>query len=59
MKRFLKYLAVVLLVAALGYLAYHYRQELLRLAEQVKEAGLQLKGRLCARREEKNDFADL
>ena len=59
MKRFLKYLAVVLVVAALGYLAYHYRQELLRLADRVKDNALALKDRLCARREEQNDFADL
>ena len=59
MKRFLKYLAVVLVVAALGYLVYHYRQELLRLAEQAKDSALNLKTRLCACRDEKNDFADL
>jgi len=59
MKRFLKYLAVVLVVAALGYLAYHYRKELLRLMEQVKDTALNLKGRFCACRDEKNDFADL
>ena len=59
MKRFLKYLAVVLAVAAVGYLVYHYRQELLALAEQAKEKGEALKNRLCARRQEQNDFADL
>ena len=59
MKRFLKYLAIVVAVAAVGYLVYHYRQELLSLAEQVKEKGEALKTKLCARREEQNDFADL
>ena len=59
MKRFLRYLAVVLAVAAAAYLVYHYRQELLALADQVKEKSLALKSRLCARREEQNDFADL
>lgn len=59
MKRFLKYLAVVLVAAAAAYLVYHYRQELLELGEQVKEKVLELKNRLCARREEQNDFADL
>ena len=59
MKRFLKYLAVVLVVAAVGYLVYRYRQELLRLAEQAKDTVLNLKSKLCACRDEKNDFADL
>ncbi len=59
MKRFLKYLAVVLAAAAAAYVIYHYRQELLDLAETVKEKCLGLKTKLCARREEQNDFADL
>lgn len=59
MKRFLKYLAVVLAAAAVAYVVYHYRQELLDLAEEAKEKCLCLKKKLCARREEQNDFADL
>lgn len=59
MKRFLKYLAVVLVAAAAAYLVYHYRQELLDLAGQAREKCLGLKNKLCARREEQNDFADL
>ena len=59
MKRFLKYLAAVLVVAAAAYLVYRYRQELLDLAEQAKEKGLALKRKLCACRDERCDFADL
>ena len=59
MKRFLKYLAAVMVVAALGYLVYHYRRELTDLALRLKDTGLSLKTKLCARREEQNDFADL
>ncbi len=59
MKRFLKYLAVVLAAAAAAYVIYHYRQELLDLAETAKEKCLGLKTKFCARREEQNDFADL
>ena len=59
MKRFLKYLAVVLAAAALAYLVYHYRQELAELAEKAGEKCQGLKKKLCARREEQNDFADL
>ena len=59
MKRFLKYLAAMMVVAALGYLVYHYRRELTDLALRLKDTGLSLKTKLCARREEQNDFADL
>ena len=59
MKRFLKYLAAVMVVAAFGYLVYHYRRELTDLALRLKDTGLSLKTKLCARREEQNDFADL
>ena len=59
MKRFLKYLAVVLAAAAAAYLLYHYRQELLDLAKQAGEKCQGLKKKLCARREEQNDFADV
>ena len=59
MKRFLKYLAAVMVVAALGYLVYHYRRELTDLALRLKDTGLSLKTKLCARREEQNDFSDL
>ena len=59
MKRFLKYLAVALAAAAAAYVIYHYRQELLDLAETAKEKCLGLKTKLCARREERCDFADL
>ena len=59
MKRFLKYLAAVVAIAALAYLVYHYRQELMDLAMRLKDKGLSLKTKLSARREEQNDFADL
>ena len=59
MKRFLKYLAAVMVLAALAYLVYHYRRELTELGLQLKDKGLALKAKLCARREEQNDFADL
>ena len=59
MKRFLKYLAAVMVVAAFAYLVYRYRQELTDLALQLKDKSLALKSKLCARREEQNDFADL
>ncbi len=59
MKRFLKYLAAVMVVAALGYLVYHYRKELADLALQLKDKGQALKTKICACREEQNDFADL
>ena len=59
MKRFLKYLAAVLVAAILGYLVYRYRKELLSLALKAKDKGLALKNRLCACREEQNDYADL
>lgn len=59
MNRLFKYLAAVLVAAILGYLAYHYRQELQRLLEQIKDKGLALKGRIGTCREEQDDFADL
>ena len=59
MKRFLKYLAAVMVLAALAYVVYHYRQELTNLALQVKDKCLAMKPKLCAFREEQNDFADL
>ena len=59
MKRYLKYLIAVLVAATLGYLAYHYRQELLGLLEQLKEKSLELKDRFCTCRDERGDFEDL
>ena len=59
MTRFLKYLAAVMVVAALAYVVYRYRQELPDLALQLKDKGIALKTKLCARREEQSDFADL
>ena len=59
MKRFLKYLAAVMVLAALAYVVYHCRQELTDLVLQLKDKGLALKTKLCTRREEQNDFADL
>lgn len=59
MKRFLKYLAAVIAVAALAYLVYHYRQEITDLALQLKDKATALKAKLSACREEQNDFADL
>ena len=48
-----------MVLAALAYVVYHYRQELTDLVLQLKDKGLALKTKLCARREEQNDFADL
>ena len=59
MTRFLKYLAAVRVVAALAYVVYHYRQELTDLALRLKDKTLAMKTKLCACREEQNDFADL
>lgn len=59
MKRFLKYLAAVMVLAALAYVVYHYRQEIANLALQAKDKYLAMKTKLCAFREEQNDFADL
>ena len=59
MKRFLKDLAAVMVVAAFAYLVYRYRQELTDLALRLKDKGLALRTKLCACREEQNDFADL
>ena len=59
MKRFLKYLAAVMVLAALAYLVCHYRRELTELGLQLKDKVLGLKAKLCARREEQNDCADL
>ena len=59
MKRFLKYLIVVLAAAAAAYVAYRYRRELVSLAERAVDWFKSLKTKLCAFREEQNDFADL
>ena len=59
MKRFLKYLAVVAAAAAVAYLAYRYREELADLAEKAVGWFGSVKKKLCACREEQNDFADL
>ena len=59
MKRFLKYLAIVVAAAALAYVAYRYREELADLAGRTADWFKSLKSKLCARREEQNDFADL
>ena len=48
-----------MVLAALAYVVYHYRQELTNLALQVKDKCVAMKTKLCAFREEQNDFADL
>ena len=59
MKKFWKYIVVVLVLAVVGYVAYHYRQELLALLETGKEKAQGLKAKLCPACAEQNEFEDL